>query len=113
MRSLTLLFVAIICVSGCVTTKRPVPASPEEMSAARMELLKCGRAALPEIDDGVTSAEIVAEALMKICKSEADFLFDTVMRSETSQTRRQEVKQVVSKGRNFIPVVLQHRAKQR
>lgn len=104
------LTVLSIFLSGCAMEKPISPASQEEMSAARKSLVACAWIALPKIDDGITSAEIIAEVLMKVCKAEADILFETVMINQSDPVTRHEVKETVSKGRNLIPLVLKYRA---
>lgn len=103
------LFLCLLC-SACVSTPPLPKASDTEISKARVDLLLCGRDALPRLDDGISSATIIAAAIMQECKIEANQLFDLVMQGTSDPIVREDVRRQVGGGKNFIPIVLKYRA---
>lgn len=106
------LLICIIC-TGCVTTVTTAPAGQEEIAAAKAELLACGRSVLPEIDDGVSPANVVAAAIPSLCQIETSKMISLVTQGTKDLYVIDKVTQHAQSGKSFIPVVLQYRAFQK
>lgn len=63
---------AVLLSFGCAQPEPPAasPASPAERQARIRDLVECARREIPRIDDGVTSANIVARAVLGRCRAE-------------------------------------------
>lgn len=77
------IFLALMLLAGCSTGK-PTPAPPpvapypvvvESEKAVTMALAECTQKAIPRLDDGTSSADVIGRAVAFACSSEGERLF--------------------------------------
>lgn len=100
-----------IFLAGC-STKAPNPNIDDELiKDAKSKSLDCAYEMLPELDDGVTSAPIIAAALASMCKDQLIIQTNAILGNESNPYLRQTVKEDALSGRAFVPLVLLFRTK--
>lgn len=106
-----LLALLLIALCGCAAPVTPLHKSnPEEIALAKKHLLTCVRSVLPQLDDGVSPANIIASATASLCREETDALIAAVNRDTKDRDVIRGVTNHLRSGKNIIPVVLQYRA---
>lgn len=110
--SIKTLFILIsFSCAGCVAPPQAEnTANQDKVQLARANLLACGRSLLPKIDDGGSSAEVVASTIPTLCKDETNKLLNLVVPNTADYRVKEDVKREYFSAKSFVPIVLQYRA---
>lgn len=112
MQKLILSLSALALLSGCIgeNLNNPSALDRPDIRALRENQLRCAQKVIPKIDDGVSSAEVVASTIPSFCAKETSDLIDAMRGSADYKSTWNEHAKYLLSGKNFTGIVLASRA---